>query len=161
MSEINNEENVNQEIDNEEINDDEVTDSVFIETQVTEYNVDQIINVLSFFLGVFTNWGSLNILGMMVGFNYKLLVSKKFYIDFIDSLNNAIPSFVLGVFLVNVYIPYFIVSMLLGLSAQRYKAQLRKYYLDMSSNNFSEVKLVINNNRHLLQNFMSSFEKEE
>ena len=140
----------------------EEIDEVFEDrVQVCEYNLDTLVNVLSFFVGVFTNWGSLNMLGVVIGFNYKCLVNKKFYLELLDSLNGAIPSFVLGIFIVNVCIPYFIVSLFIGLSAQKYKFEIKNVYSDFRNNNFNHVTLFLNHNKQLLNRFISEIDTKQ
>jgi len=133
---------------------------VFLEkNELVEYNLDQMVNVFSFLVGSFTNWGSLNIIGMFIGFNYKLLISKKFYLDIMSSLDGVIPSFVLGVFIVNIYIPYFFMSIVLGGCAQKYKIQLIDNYNYFHKNHLPNLILVVKNN-DFLQGLIRSIEPE-
>ena len=136
------------------------SEPVFLEkNELVEYNLDQMVNIFSFLVGSFTNWGSLNIIGMFIGFNYKLLISKKFYLDIMSSLDGVVPSFVLGVFIVNIYIPYFFMSIVLGGCAQKYKIQLIDNYNDFHNNHLPNLVLVVKNN-DFLQGLIRSIEPE-
>ena len=130
------------------------------ENRLIEYDLDKFLNIISFLVGVFTNWGSLNIIGMFIGFNYKLLISKKFYLDIMSSLDGVIPSFVLGVFIVNIYIPYFLMSIFLGSCAQKYKVQLRTNYNTFNKHYLPNLIFVVRNN-DFLQGLIRSIDTKQ
>ena len=63
---------------------------------------------------MFMNWGSFNVMGFMMGMNYRFFLDKNNVSQIYLDLQTIFPAFVLGVFLVNIYIPYFIGSIILG-----------------------------------------------
>lgn len=75
---------------------------------------DKLTSFTAFMLGMFMNWGSFNVMGFMMGMNYRFFLDKNNVSQIYLELQTIFPAFVLGVFLVNIYIPYFIGSIILG-----------------------------------------------
>ena len=75
---------------------------------------DKLTSFTAFMLGMFMNWGSFNVMGFMMGMNYRFFLDKNNVSQIYLDLQTIFPAFVLGVFLVNIYIPYFIGSIILG-----------------------------------------------
>ena len=75
---------------------------------------DKLTSFTAFMLGMFMNWGSFNVMGFMMGMNYRFFLDKNNVSQIYLDLQTIFPAFVLGVFLVNIYIPYFIASIVLG-----------------------------------------------
>ena len=75
---------------------------------------DKLTSFTAFILGMFMNWGSFNVMGFMMGMNYRFFLDKNNVSQIYLDLQTIFPAFVLGIFLVNIYIPYFICSIVLG-----------------------------------------------
>lgn len=106
----------------------ELSDEVEVNTNDRESNTDEshlrdaseitgfdkLTSFTAFMLGMFMNWGSFNVMGFMMGMNYRFFLDKNNVSQIYLDLQTIFPAFVLGVFLVNIYIPYFIGSIILG-----------------------------------------------
>ena len=108
-------------VDNEEEDDDEVR--VDTESEPEEESVDLIISsdvfekfasVFGFLFGLLINWGSLNIIGFMIGLNYRYLLSTGTYNKLITEVQTIIPAFMLGVLIVHLSLIYFTMSVFIG-----------------------------------------------
>ena len=90
------------------------TEESFVRDSNELTQFDRLTSFTAFLLGLFMNCGSFNIMGFMMGMNYQFFMQKsnmnRIYMD----LQTVFPSFVLGVFLVNIYIPYFVCSVVMG-----------------------------------------------
>ena len=75
---------------------------------------DRISSFTAFMMGLMMNWGSFNVMGFMMGMNYRFFIKRKNTSRLYLELQTVIPAFVLGVFLVNIYLPYFIASVVAG-----------------------------------------------
>ena len=73
---------------------------------------DRISSFTAFMMGLMMNWGSFNVMGFMMGMNYRFFIKRKNTSRLYLELQTVIPAFVLGVFLVNIYLPYFIIRKL-------------------------------------------------
>lgn len=87
---------------------------------------DRVTSFTAFMMGIMMNWGSFNVMGFMMGMNYRFFLNRnntsRLYLD----LQTVIPAFVLGVFLVNIYIPYFIASVVAGYTYRSRGASLQE-----------------------------------
>ena len=87
---------------------------------------DRITSFTAFMMGIMMNWGSFNVMGFMMGMNYRFFLNRdntsRLYLD----LQTVIPAFVLGVFLVNIYLPYFIASVVAGYTYRSRGASLQQ-----------------------------------
>lgn len=87
---------------------------------------DRITSFTAFMMGLMMNWGSFNVMGFMMGMNYRFFLNRgntsRLYLD----LQTVIPAFVLGVFLVNIYLPYFIASVIAGYTYRSRGASLQE-----------------------------------
>ena len=113
--------NLEQNVDNEEEDEDEVR--VDTESEQGEESVDLIISsdvfekfasVFGFLFGLLINWGSLNIIGFMIGLNYRYLLSTGTYNKLITEVQTIIPAFMLGVLIVHLSLIYFTLSVFVG-----------------------------------------------
>ena len=75
---------------------------------------DRITSFTAFMMGLMLNWGSFNVMGFMMGMNYRFFLNRDNTSRLYLELQTVIPAFVLGVFLVNIYLPYFIASVIAG-----------------------------------------------
>lgn len=77
-------------------------------------NFDKITSFGAFMMGIMMNWGSFNVMGFMMGMNYKFFLNRenttRIYLD----LQTVFPAFILGVFLININLMYFTASVLTG-----------------------------------------------
>lgn len=112
-------------LDNEEEDEDEdeVEVRVDTESEPEEESVDLIISsdvfekfasVFGFLFGLLINWGSLNIIGFMIGLNYRYLLSTGTYNKLITEVQTIIPAFMLGVLIVHLSLIYFTMSVFIG-----------------------------------------------
>lgn len=115
--------NLEEHLDNEdgEENEDEVR--VDTESEQGEESVDFIISsdvfekfasVFGFLFGLLINWGSLNIIGFMIGLNYRYLLATGTYNKLITEVQTIIPAFMLGVLIVHLSLIYFTLSVFVG-----------------------------------------------
>jgi hypothetical protein len=87
---------------------------------------DRITSFTAFMMGLMINWGSFNIMGFMMGMNYRFFIKRKNTSRLYLELQTVIPAFVLGVFLVNIYLPYFIASVVAGYTYRSRGASLQE-----------------------------------
>tara|TARA_Y100000590_G_C15185823_1_gene813040 strand:+ start:62 stop:604 length:543 start_codon:yes stop_codon:yes gene_type:complete len=81
---------------------------------VSAETFERFASVFAFFLGMMVNWGSLNLLGFMIGLNYNYFVKQSSYVRIKEELQTIIPTFTLGVLLVHLSVIYFCVSVFIG-----------------------------------------------
>lgn len=86
---------------------------------------DRISSFTAFMMGLMMNWGSFNVMGFMMGMNYRFFIKRKNTSRLYLELQTVIPAFVLGVFLVNIYLPYFIASVVAGYTYRSRGASLQ------------------------------------
>tara|TARA_B100001093_G_C26785169_1_gene996332 strand:- start:767 stop:1321 length:555 start_codon:yes stop_codon:yes gene_type:complete len=113
--------NVEEHLDNEE--EDEYEVRVDTDSEQGEETVDLIISsdvfekfasVFGFMFGLLINWGSLNIIGFMIGLNYRYLLATGTYNKLITEVQTIIPAFMLGVLIVHLSLIYFTLSVFVG-----------------------------------------------
>jgi hypothetical protein len=75
---------------------------------------DRFASVIGFLFGLLINWGSLNILGFMIGLNYKYLLVSASYNKILTEVQTIIPAFMLGVLIVHLSLIYFAISIFIG-----------------------------------------------
>lgn len=75
---------------------------------------ERFASTIAFFLGLMINWGSLNLLGFMIGLNYNYFLSSKSYIKIKQEIQTIIPTFTLGVLIVHLSVIYFFISVFIG-----------------------------------------------
>ena len=103
--------------------DDVFTNEAEVNTETNKQEYDLIISaesferfasVIGFMFGVMINWGSLNIVGFMIGLNYKYLMSSASYNRILNEVQTIIPAFMLGVLIVHLSLIYFTLSVFVG-----------------------------------------------
>ena len=97
------------EVDTEDENSDPAYDFI-----ISAESFERFASVIGFLFGVMINWGSLNIVGFMIGLNYKYLMSSSSYNKIIDEVQTIIPAFMLGVLIVHLSLIYFTLSVFVG-----------------------------------------------
>lgn len=75
---------------------------------------DRITSFTAFMMGIFMNWGSFNVMGFMMGMNYRFFLKRDNTTRFFLDLQTVFPAFILGVFLVNIHLMYFTASVVAG-----------------------------------------------
>ena len=75
---------------------------------------EKFASVFGFLFGLLINWGSLNIIGFMIGLNYRYLLSTGTYNKLITEVQTIIPAFMLGVLIVHLSLIYFTLSVFVG-----------------------------------------------
>ena len=114
---------VEEHLDNEDGEEDEDKVCVDTESEQVEESVDFIISsdvfekfasVFGFLFGLLINWGSLNIIGFMIGLNYRYLLATGTYNKLITEVQTIIPAFMLGVLIVHLSLIYFTLSVFVG-----------------------------------------------
>ncbi len=119
-SDISNQPNVEEVFNKENDIDEEITSDT---DTVSEQEYDLIISVesferfasvIGFLFGLMINWGSLNIVGFMIGLNYKYLLSSASYNKIMTEVQTIIPAFMLGVLIVHLSLIYFTISVFVG-----------------------------------------------
>ena len=75
---------------------------------------DRITSFTAFMMGIFMNWGSFNVMGFMMGMNYRFFLKRDNTNRFFLDLQTVFPAFILGVFLVNIHLMYFTASVVAG-----------------------------------------------
>jgi hypothetical protein len=81
---------------------------------ISEDTFDKFASTIAFFLGMLINWGSLNLLGFMIGMNYKYFTVSSSYVKIREELQSIIPTFMFGVLLVHLSVIYFCLSVFIG-----------------------------------------------
>lgn len=81
---------------------------------ISEDTFDKFASTIAFFLGMLINWGSLNVLGFMIGMNYKYFAVSSSYVKIREELQSIIPTFMFGVLLVHLSVIYFCFSIFIG-----------------------------------------------
>ena len=103
--------------------DDVFTNEAEVNTETNKQEYDLIISaesferfasIIGFMFGVMINWGSLNIVGFMIGLNYKYLMSSASYNRILNEVQTIIPAFMLGVLIVHLSLIYFTLSVFVG-----------------------------------------------
>ena len=107
-------------VDREDEGDEPVTDSSVDEEDsenpliISADTFDKFASTIAFFLGLLINWGSLNLLGFMIGMNYKYFTISSSYVKIREELQSIIPTFMFGVLLVHLSVIYFCLSVFIG-----------------------------------------------
>ena len=103
---------------NEVFTADAETDAVNSENKydliISAESFERFASVIGFMFGVMINWGSLNIVGFMIGLNYKYLMSSASYNRILNEVQTIIPAFMLGVLIVHLSLIYFTLSVFVG-----------------------------------------------
>ena len=81
---------------------------------ISAESFERFASVIGFMFGVMINWGSLNIVGFMIGLNYKYLMSSASYNRILNEVQTIIPAFMLGVLIVHLSLIYFTLSVFVG-----------------------------------------------
>lgn len=103
------EDDVDTEVDTEEENSEPEYDFI-----ISAESFERFASVIGFLFGVMINWGSLNIVGFMIGLNYKYLMSSSSYNKIMNEVQTIIPAFMLGVLIVHLSLIYFTLSVFVG-----------------------------------------------
>ena len=103
------EDEVDAEVDTEEDNSEPEYDFI-----ISAESFERFASVIGFLFGVMINWGSLNIVGFMIGLNYKYLMSSASYNKIMNEVQTIIPAFMLGVLIVHLSLIYFTLSVFIG-----------------------------------------------
>ena len=89
-------------------------DSESYDIIISPETFDRFASVIGFLFGLLINWGSLNILGFMIGLNYKFLLVSASYNKIASEVQTIIPAFMLGVLIVHLSLIYFAISIFIG-----------------------------------------------
>ena len=79
---------------------------------------DRVTSFTAFMMGIFMNWGSFNVMGFMMGMNYRFFLKRDNATRFFLDLQTVFPAFILGVFIVNIHLMYFTASVIAGYTYQ-------------------------------------------
>jgi hypothetical protein len=121
--------------------DSEIDNLIFISGETFE----KFASTIAFFLGLMINWGSLNLLGFMIGLNYNYFLSSRSYVKIRQEIQTIIPTFTLGVLLVHLSLIYFFISVFVGYIVKSKKIRLpdrdffRKQNIIVDVKNYSSV----------------------
>ena len=89
------------------------------------FNIEERFTILiSFLFGLFINYGTINLLGFMLGFNHNFIMNKKNFREMSHNLMDLAPAFIIGMLLVQINMFYFAVSLLLGYGFNKYEMRL-------------------------------------
>ena len=100
---------------------------VFIDTNYLSYFVssDHIyLGLVGFSCGLFSNYGTLNLLGFILGYYYHFFINKANFKIITNNIVNFIPSFVFGVLIMQLSLFYFGLSTALGMVLNNYKMRI-------------------------------------
>ena len=135
-----------------EISSDTDTDLELNKDQEQEYDFiisvesfERFASVIGFLFGLMINWGSLNIVGFMIGLNYRYLLSSGSYNKIICEVQTIIPAFMLGVLIVHLSLIYFTVSVFVGYAVKSKNINvlnenfLKKNSIEVNIRNYSGV----------------------
>tara|TARA_B100001093_G_scaffold506805_1_gene566339 strand:- start:99 stop:659 length:561 start_codon:yes stop_codon:yes gene_type:complete len=106
---------------------------------------ERFASVIGFLFGLMINWGSLNIVGFMIGLNYRYLLSSGSYNKIICEVQTIIPAFMLGVLIVHLSLIYFTVSVFVGYAVKSKNINvlnenfLKKNSIEVNIRNYSGV----------------------
>jgi len=91
---------------------------------------EKFASTIAFFLGLMINWGSLNLLGFMIGLNYNYFLTSQSYIKIRQEIQTIIPTFTLGVLLVHLSLIYFFISVFIGyvIRSKNFKLPDREFF---------------------------------
>lgn len=91
---------------------------------------EKFASTIAFFLGLMINWGSLNLLGFMIGLNYNYFLTSQSYIKIRKEIQTIIPTFTLGVLLVHLSLIYFFISVFIGyvIRSKNFKLPDREFF---------------------------------
>tara|TARA_B100000989_G_C19529302_1_gene468740 strand:+ start:1560 stop:2144 length:585 start_codon:yes stop_codon:yes gene_type:complete len=97
---------------------------------ISEETFEKFASTIAFFLGLMINWGSLNLLGFMIGLNYNYFLTSQSYIKIRQEIQTIIPTFTLGVLLVHLSLIYFFVSVFVGyvIKSKNFKLPDREFF---------------------------------
>lgn len=106
---------------------------------------ERFASVIGFLFGLMINWGSLNIVGFMIGLNYRYLMSSASYNKIICEVQTIIPAFMLGVLIVHLSLIYFTISVFVGYAVKSKNINvlnenfLKKNSIEVNIRNYSGV----------------------
>ena len=89
-------------------------DSDDVDLIITSDVFEKFASIIGFMFGLMINWGSLNLLGFMIGLNYKYLTAKGSCSKLLTEVQTIIPSFMLGVLIIHMSLIYFSLSVFFG-----------------------------------------------
>ena len=97
---------------------------------ISEETFEKFASTIAFFLGLMINWGSLNLLGFMIGLNYNYFLTSQSYIKIRQEIQTIIPTFTLGVLLVHLSLIYFFISVFIGyvIRSKNFKLPDREFF---------------------------------
>ena len=102
-------------------------DDVFINTDYLCYFVSSehiYLGLVGFACGLFSNYGTLNLLGFILGYYYHFFINKNNFKIITNNIINFIPSFVLGVVIMQLSLFYFGLSIGFGMILNNYKMRI-------------------------------------
>jgi len=103
------------------------TNDVFIDTNYLRYFVSSehvYLGIFGFACGLFSNYGTLNLLGFILGYYYHFFINKANFKIITNNIVNFIPSFVLGAIVMQLSLFYFGLSIALGMVLNNYKMRI-------------------------------------
>jgi len=95
-----------------------------VEKYFTFTYLEQFSSVVAFLLGLMINSGSINVLGFILGVNHKFFTVRESYQKIGGELQTVVPAYVLGVFLVNINLVYFLFSVMMGYWTTHYNCNV-------------------------------------
>ena len=95
-----------------------------VEKYFTFTYLEQFSSIVAFLLGLMINSGSINILGFILGVNHKFFTVRESYKKIGNELQTVVPAYVLGVFIVNINIIYFLFSVMMGYWTTHYNCNM-------------------------------------
>jgi hypothetical protein len=100
------------------------TEEDTVEKYFTFTYLEQFSSVVAFLLGLLINSGSINVLGFILGINHKFFTVRESYQKIGSELQTVVPAYVLGVFLVNINLVYFVFSVMMGYWTTHYNCNV-------------------------------------
>jgi hypothetical protein len=100
------------------------TEEDTVEKYFTFTYLEQFSSVVAFLLGLMINSGSINVLGFILGVNHKFFTVRESYKKIGGELQTVVPAYVLGVFLVNINLVYFLFSVMMGYWTTHYNCNV-------------------------------------
>ena len=127
------------------------TNDVFIDTNYLRYFISSehiYLGIFGFACGLFSNYGTLNLIGFILGYYYHFFINKGNFKIITNNIVNFIPSFVLGVLIMQLSLFYFGLSISLGIILNNYKRRI-------DSNIIPNMLNMLGNYRPLFERFIT------
>ena len=108
---------------------------------------DIYIGLLGFVFGLLSYYGTINLLGFLIGLHHKYFIDKTNLKIISKKFKHFLPAFMLGMILMHLNIFYFIISSVIGVMSSKYSEDfIKKYLRDLTfENKYIDINMLRNN----------------